>query len=329
MKYFYLILILYCGLTQSCNYKTDIQFPYESHIKQELMPLKGLTTPLLIEIKSPFLIMQNWKQKDSLFHIYDLNTFELKSAFGRIGEGPKEFTLPWLIRTQLNDFVILDRQMLQYFEINKNGQSILKKTQEPRCINSLSEAAFINDSLFVVDAQYSGPNLYLFNMQNEFPKKVWKYRNQNIVDYIIDPNMGHLYANENRIAFCYEYKKEIDFMDTEFNLIKKVKFEFEKSDNSLLGSGNENTAYTGGYLGKRYLYVIYFGTSWNEYRKNSKQKTILEVFDLDGNPVARYHLDGKSPTYFAVDEKTYTLYGATEDGVPEDNLLVYKLKGLS
>ena len=55
----------------------------------------------------------------------------------------------------------------------------------------------------------------------------------------------------------------------------------------------------------------------------------MEVFDLDGNPVARYHLDGKSPTYFAVDEKTYTLYGATEDGVPEDNLLVYKLKGLS
>lgn len=31
---------------------------------------------------------------------------------------------------------------------------------------------------------------------------------------------------------------------------------------------------------------------------------------------------------FAVDEETFTLYGAGEDGIPEDHLLVYKLKGL-
>jgi negative regulator of replication initiation len=53
------------------------------------------------------------------------------------------------------------------------------------------------------------------------------------------------------------------------------------------------------------------------------------VYDLDGKPIIKYYLNGRRPVYFAVDEETFTLYGAGEDGDPEDNLLVYKLKGLS
>ena len=62
------------------------------------------------------------------------------------------------------------------------------------------------------------------------------------MDLVRDPNYGRVYANGNRIILAYEYKKEIDFMDTEFNLIKKVKFDFQTSDESLLGKGDENSA---------------------------------------------------------------------------------------
>ena len=44
------------------------------------------------------------------------------------------------------------------------------------------------------------------------------------------------------------------------------------------------------------------------------------------NPIS---LSVLSPVYFAIDEETFTLYGAGEDGEPEDYLLIYKLKGLS
>ena len=53
----------------------------------------------------------------------------------------------------------------------------------------------------------------------------------------------------------------------------------------------------------------------------------LEVFDMDGNPVARYELQGERPRYFAVDEETFTLYSPL-NGLPEDHLLIYKLEGL-
>ncbi len=72
---------------------------------------------------------------------------------------------------------------------------------------------------------------------------------------------------------------------------------------------------------------------WEDHGRNIAKillrGTFLEVFDLDGNPIIRYYLEGKCPSNFAVDEETFTLYGATEDGEPEDYLLMYKLKGLS
>ena len=87
-------------------------------------------------------------------------------------------------------------------------------------------------------------------------------------------------------------------------------------------------SYVYAYLGKRYLYALFLGTSWNENRANSTCGTYLEVYDLDGNSVIRYHLKDRRPVYYVVDETNYTLYGAGEEGEPEDNLLVYKLKGL-
>lgn len=322
--------ILFCLVLASCGggSKAPI-FPIEETLTQELMPLQGITNPLIVEVKSPYLVFINMNMRDSLFQIYDLRTQEMTYAWGSIGDGPGEFNLPWLMRTPFSELVITDKQTFHFYEINEKGEAVLKCSKKPQYPNSVTEAAFLNDSTFVVDAQYTGPNLYLYNMRDEAPLKSWKYRDPNRLDYNTDPNMGHLYANENRIILAYEYKKEIDFMDTEFNLIKKVKFDFPVSDESLLGSGDCNSAYTYGYMGKRYFYSIVFETSWNNYRQNKTHNTYLEVFDLDGKPIARYFLDGKSPVYFAVDETTFTLYGTIDDGIPEDNLLVYKLKGLS
>lgn len=335
MKHFYLISILFLGLITACNStKTnDIHFPKEETLIPELMPLQGITDPPRVEIKHPFLIIQNSsKMKDSVFHIYDLTTNKLKNAFGVIGEGPKEFALPWMVQTYLPDLIIVDKHSFNKYRIDKNGQPELTDSIEPQYINYVNEAAFINDSLFVIDAQYTGPYIHLCSMQDEVPKKSWKYRNPNMVDYYADPNMGMIYANESRIIFCYGYKKQIDFMDTEFNLIKSVKFDYNTGPVITPVSstpGEDKRSYVHSYLGKHYLYALFFGMTWNEYEANLTCNTFLEVFDLDGNPVVKYQLKGRRPVYFAVDEETFTLYGTGDHGNPEDNLLVYKLKGLS
>lgn len=322
------MLLITCALQVACTSKKELQFPLEKSIKQELMPLQGLTTPMLVEVRYPYLIMQNIKQNDSLFHIYDLRTNELKCAFGQKGQGPDDFINPILVICQLNDFVIVDESTYQFFEINNDGCPILKAKIKPKFDGFISQLGLVNDSVIVGNPAYFNPNIYIYNIDQEAPVKTLKYRDENLMDPILDPNSGQIYANGERIIFSYDYKKEINFMDTEFNLLKKVSFDFAKSDDTLLGSGDENFAYTTGYLGKRYFYVPYLGQSWKAYQEKGKVGTILEVFDLNGNPIAKYTFEGKSPTFFAVDEETFTLYGTTDDGDPEDCLLVYKLDGL-
>jgi len=334
MRTFHSIIVLCCGVAVACS-SNEPTFPREETLTPEFMPLQGVTNPIRVEVKHPFLILQNYTRTDSLFHIYDLRNNALKSAFGVTGRGPVEFVSSWLLHTQLSNILINDsgKNLVSKYSINEEGEAILKETQQPSYIEGVSNAAFINDSLFVLDAQYMAPSLYLLSWQDELPRKTRQFRNPDITDYYIDPDMGSVYANESRIALCYGYKKQIDFMDTDLNLVKSIKFKHASPSASTIDSedgGDVKRTYIYGYFGKRYLYALFLGTSWNEHRGAlSHCGTSLEVFDLDGNPVIRYHLNGIRPTYFAVDEKDFTLYGAGGGAEPEDHLVVYKLKGLS
>ena len=83
-------------------------------------------------------------------------------------------------------------------------------------------------------------------------------------------------------------------MDTAFNLVKRVKFEYD-DPTDITGDNYDDVkiSYTRGYLGKRYFYAMFLGRSWKKHRENFTKGTFLEVFDLDGNPIIRYYLEGK------------------------------------
>ncbi|MDR1382148.1 MAG: TolB-like 6-bladed beta-propeller domain-containing protein [Tannerella sp.] len=329
MRFSCFILILCCGLVASCSRPADTAFPREETLTQDLMPLQGVTFPVKVDVKHPFLILQNMKVRDSLFHIYDLAGYELKSAFGMKGGGPEDFVLPWLLHTPLRDMMIeeVNKNMIYRFGISGDGQPVFKGAKRMNYAEYVLDPAFINDSLYVMEAKYytSAPGLYRLSLADGQPGKSLTYRNPDM-NYASDPDMAEVYANESRIVLCYGYRKRIDVMDTDFNLIKRVDFEYD-APSVINPEDQENVkmSYIYTFLGERYLYTVFSGMSPNEYRAGSARGTFLEVFDLDGNPIVRYRLEGRSPVFFAVDEETFTLYGAGDDGEPEDYLLVYKL----
>ncbi|WP_147381159.1 hypothetical protein [Parabacteroides sp. AM08-6] len=205
-------------------------------------------------------------------------------------------------------FLILQKMLPQtdsLSHIHKHACDTLK--------NTIDEAVFIKDSLYIADAMSATSGLTPYT-----------------VDYYADIDMKRVYANDSRVIFCYGYKKQIDFMDFKFNLINKVQFKFENP--TYIDSKNQgevNFSYVCSYLGKHYFYTLFVGTPSDKQRTLSSKGNFLEVYDLNGNPITRYHLKGKLPVYFAVDEKTFTLYGPETCDEPEKHLLIYKLKGLS
>ncbi len=324
----YFIIICY-GLIASCT--SNPEFQREEVLSQELMPLRGITCPYFLEVKHPFLIIENYERQDSIFHIYDLNNYELKSAFGVKGRGPGEFLSPYLFSTQISDIYLEDGKDLVYiFGIDSSGQPVLKRTKQPNYVEGVLGATFINDSLYVRDGMFISPDLQLLTFEDELPIKSWQYRNPDIRNCFIDPDYGHVYANSNRVILCYHFKKQIDFMDIDLNIIKSVKFKYSPPEKiTEQNQFDVKASYSFGYVGKHYLYVLFRDASWNEYKNPSYRGSILEVFDLDGNPIIQYHFNGIIPQTFVIDEETYKLYGRRDDGVPENNLIVYKLTGLS
>lgn len=130
MRVYLFILVLCCCLLASCS-SIGSGFPLEETLTQELMPLQGITNPMLVEIKSPFLILKNWKMHDSIFHIYDLTSHELKWVFGTEGQGPGEFISPSLFQTQLPGILIGDfgKNEVIRFDIDRNGQPVFKESR--------------------------------------------------------------------------------------------------------------------------------------------------------------------------------------------------------
>jgi len=236
-----------------------------------------------------------------------------------------------LLPTPSPDISVFDvnRNCIFWYGINEKGQAVPKETTQAAFQGYMLDIAFMSDSLFAMNTDL-GAATELWSLNDSLPRKSRVYRSPEIGDPNFDPNSGFVFANESRIALVYVYKKQIDFLDADLNLMKSAVFEYEPATN-IESSGRSREAkqsYVNAYFGKRYFYALFWGRSENEHKANSYQGALLEVFDLDGNPVAKYHLDGMGPDCFSVDEETFTLYGAIYNDGPEDSLLKYKLKGL-
>lgn len=321
-----------CCLVLAACTEHNPDFPFEETVKQELMPLQGITNGFSMDVKHPFLIYENWERQDSLYHIYDLNTHELKSVFGIQGRGPGEFVYAALFDSQRPDVFIVDVQnkcTVYRYGIDADGQLHLKDTRVPNYIKAFEASAIINDSIYVRD-DWPVYNLELLSLGDDLPRKTWEYAKplKTIIPGSEDPEWGRLAANEERIFRTYGTRKQIDFLNTDLEPIKRMKFK-DKIRYNGYNRDRIPTGYRSCYAGKKYFYALYIEIPLSEYSYLDTDRSTMEVFDMDGNPVAKYHLEGMLPLTFVVDEETFTVYGFTYPAVPEDKLLVYRLKGLS
>ena len=332
----YFILTVCCGLAvMSCKHNensiTEPEFHRNETLTHELMSLQRITNPMRLEISHPFLIIQNRGRNDSLFHIYDLRNGELTSVFGRRGQGPDDFLTPWLQNTQTPGFLISERSRVHHFVINEEGTPHLNTKTNIQFMGGVLNSSFINDTLFVTDAWEINSDLLLLSVHDELPQKTYPFRTPSgMRDPNLDTNSAFISANEKRVVLFYNWQKRIDILDTDLDLVKSIQFDFPRSrritpQNMLDVRG----AFILGYVGEKYIYALFRGISLNEFMADPhKHNNTLYVFDLDGNPVVSFELDGIGIGHFVVNEETFTLYGIPSGQIIEDHLVVFQLTGL-
>ena len=120
----------------------------------------------------------------------------------------------------------------------------------------------------------------------------------------------------------------IDILDWNLNLKKRINYQKGKPIIPTDWRDGMGRYYLHPFLGEHFLYVFYSDMFQSERIAKNIHSLALEVFDMNAIPVSRFTFNEPTPTTFAVDERTFTLYGYRESGGMEDSISVYHLPGL-
>ena len=162
-----------------------------------------------------------------------------------------------------------------------------------------------------------------------------------LYDLTMRPGLGSLVINvsKNRMAFAYRYYQLIHIMDLEAKTVKTIDFKngnhhYEHNKRTCMDCVDRSIRYyCDAFAGDDYFYVLYWGHSYLElfnhvgkgWRWAGREKryvktehyqqnlpNIVEQYDWNGNPVARYLLEGdpvrRGEGHFFVDEKEQRFY---------------------
>lgn len=334
----FLVLFFACANVDNVDSK---HFLYETELTVEyIFPLGESIYPRVMHIYNDYLILLQLNNPgysfDYFFQAYQLSDGAYKGSFGAKGRGPGEWLNVDIIHSPVNSpyLYLCDASSRQSkVEILKTvidsvvRLQIIDTFQIDKGFLVMNRPVIRNDSLLVFDEiTFEQRALRVHHLDKTYPVITWEYGTK-VSDPYFDENMGILRANASCIMFIYNFKDRIDIMD--WNLKLKRSLNYQKVKPVFHKEWADRVKYhTPSYLGDNFLYTFYTGMSSNELKAKKSQGFALEVFDLEGTPIYRYFFTEPIPDLFAVDERTFTLYGYRESGGMEDSISVYHLSGL-
>ncbi len=275
------------------------------------------------------LIVKNGNDSFS-FMAFSLPDFQFVKSFGKRGEGPGEFRLPYLVKDESGAFIcfVYDRGSDKLYSVNRNFEveelPIELERNKDTYFDKQPYGVSSNEFLYVESIK-QGKAVFHVQVDKDTTKtellKKLAFSNQhkNWAAYIGDFGVN---ASKQRLVFAYKYFKRLVFCDIENMTSKVVDFESEKQKkrgSAISVMSPENiTHYWGMSVQDDHVYVLYSGRSPIDVSKELRSSSgyiYIEKFDWNGNPVAKYKLDNWG--YFCVAEDERTLYlASTTDEYP-------------
>ena len=343
MKQILWIVLLFLYPFMACTQIDKKNFLFEAELTVAYtIPIHEMFPPLDLHIHNDFLILSNVGNPgyslDYFFQAYRLSDLTYTGSFGRRGRGPNEWVNPDVVRSSVNCpyfyfWDVSSRQSTAVIHKMVLDSMALMTEKDPFLVEKgysfMNRPVIRNDSLLVFDEFMPDQRaVRVHHLHGERPVTTWYYGLSSSNSHpFFDENMGTLLANDSCIIFIYRFKDRIDIMDWDLKLKKRMNYQRGKlavhEDRSEM-----ITYYSPSYLGDHFLYTFYMGMSIKERQNRNVQSLDLEVSDLNGTSICHYTFSTPTPSIFAVDERTFTLYGYRGDNGMEDCIYVYQLSGL-
>ncbi len=279
------------------DFKNDVQLYDEKELVKEILNVRNFF------IQDSFMVINN-SREDSVFMVFDLNTFECIKSWGLRGEGPAEYgtfthllNIPQKNIMQMTDF---SRNRIETYNIpefklkekqNIELQAPTEKRQIPQNIVTPDGNIYFYDNLFA----------------NQLSINKWEIGESqpvtiNRFEYFKDVNETPLFytgslainSDEDKLVYAYRYKRRFDIMDLEGNLIKAVRVTPpRKASRKHVDEVHLSTIhYNGVRASNDSFFLLYIGHLPEYIEENDFLVTCyIEQYDWDGNPVKRYELN--------------------------------------
>ncbi|MGE0089050.1 MAG: BF3164 family lipoprotein [Bacteroidales bacterium] len=345
----FLLLIIVISIS-SCKKKMEFSIDLfgnteEILIGQEIQ-LTGefLLDPYFIEVIDSFLIAID-TDNSTILNIINLNNGEQLFRTLKRGKGPYEL----IFTTNLHKyspknrhFYIGNEKILLY---NLDSLIVNYENYEPNIIfnkksNEFSglDVLYINDSLYLSSTNFQFQKKYcLLDKEGSLITASLDYPEDDFSEDFTFKSLAYQgrfvkHPILNKFAFCMVNTPYFEIGNIENDTIKIIKDYYfnrinykpiELSNNFQSVVMDKSNAY--GFLRivstNEFIYLLYSGRNEEDFGDNIFQSPVILVFDWEGQPIKRYHLDNEI-NCFTVDETNSILYGISNKPKP----MVFKYK---
>ncbi len=299
MKWFCVLLLLSfyaCSFEKNERMiKIDMtDFPNTVLLSNERIKTSPLQNIEDFVIKDSLLITRN-ERNDSIFMVFNRKNYKCIHAFGIQGKGPGEYLMPSLVRTERNKLEIYDkmRRKLSVFSLS----NLTLESEENLEIVDLPQTIFSNRDGYIYDCfhpksreiVYWSPKKDSTKVIFDFPHLTKRY------DTSVTTGFLGFNINNQLIVYAYQYLPIFIIADINGTLIKSVKL-VNNDEPVILANGkidavNSITYFFGLRTTQSSIFLYYVGYSGENLVKDVCQKTYIQEYTWDGNPVKQYQIN--------------------------------------
>ena len=350
MKLFFtfciLLLVVSCIPSERGNIKLIKKFPKEKYLSGELIKLEK--NPLLVNdfivVDSLIIAESAYIENDTIFSVYNKNTFRYLNSFGQKGRGPKEFLeenpiITGQYKMRNNDICIWLGDLFSYKLVNitksiKENKTVIERVISlPKSVGTGGDNVFVfeNDDLLGTPFDSQRGRIFYYSAQTGEVKWVEYFPKVNNPP-IIEKNMHNLYGgpaklSEDKKLFVSALSlfKRIDVFDNNTNHKFSIKFNDSPKDVDLISKSLVRYYYDVD-ISKRFIYALNNNLTSEQVINGGKGAfSELQVFSIDGDPICVYKLDHLLSRIEVDEENDYILGFAYLSDLDESRLIRYKL----
>ena len=310
----------------SCHSKKeDVAVRKLQHVELDI-PNLIIGSPGGLQKKGNNLIILDYKS-DSLFHLIDINSKRYVGMFGGRGQGPNELNHPNNIHFSGNRMYCYDvgKSEIKQLELDATNINISCSTVFRFKNHWRFDAIPIAGQRFVVNGCFEDAMFGIINEQNEILYTAESYPYKDEVEQKI-PSRFRAMAyqgtmrlnNKGYMAFATSNAKLLYLYNISNGELEKLGEVIDRyaqyiPDASMPGAysvaldGKKPQGYTDLAVNDHFIFALYSGRSFKEYKMSCSESEYIYVYDWNGKLVSLYKLD-VPVNHICIDEMEKKIY---------------------